>query len=59
MRIYKHFDDIDLIVGVLLEKPIKGSMVGPTMLCILQDQLENVRMGDRYFYDLPGVFTQS
>jgi peroxidase len=59
MRIYKNVDDIELIVGALLEKPVKGSMIGSTMMCIIRDQLVRIRMGDRYFYDLPKVFTQS
>lgn len=36
--LYEHIDDVDLIVGILSEKPYKGSLVGETMACILSKQ---------------------
>uniref|UniRef100_A0A6P7F5B2 Peroxidase-like n=1 Tax=Diabrotica virgifera virgifera TaxID=50390 RepID=A0A6P7F5B2_DIAVI len=47
---YKHVDDVDLLIGGLLEKPLQGSLVGQTFSCILADQFVRTRRGDRYFY---------
>lgn len=53
-------DDIDFIVGALLEMPAEGSKVGPTSQCIIADNFYRQRIGDRFFYDIrgqPGSFT--
>lgn len=55
---YKYLDDIDLLIGALLEKHNEYEMVGPTMKCIILEQFIRARLGDRYFYDLPDVFSE-
>lgn len=53
-------DDIDFIVGALLEAPVKGAKVGPTSRCIIADSFYRYKVGDRFFYDVPdqpGSFT--
>jgi hypothetical protein len=53
-------NDIDLLVGLLLEKPSDGAMVGPTTRCIIADSFYRFKAGDRFFYDVqgqPGSFT--
>lgn len=47
--VYKHPDDVDLIVGGLAEIP-QGGVVGPTLSCILWDQFKRTKLRDRYFY---------
>ncbi|XP_072384159.1 salivary peroxidase/catechol oxidase-like [Diabrotica undecimpunctata] len=47
---YKHVDDVDLLIGGVLEKPLQGSLVGQTFSCIFADQFVRTRRGDRYFY---------
>lgn len=50
---YNHPDDVDLVIGAILETPVAGGQVGPTLQCILGEQLIRTRRADRYFYDVP------
>ena len=55
-------NDIDPYVGMFLENPAPGALVGKTFLCIIGDQFARLKIGDRYFYDLgsqSGSFTNS
>lgn len=49
-RSYKHVNDIDLLVGGMLEKPIENTLFGPVILHILREQFYRLMVGDRYFY---------
>ena len=51
-------DGIDLWVGGLAEKVPKGSNLGPTFSCIIGTTFGNLRDGDRFYYENPGVFTE-
>ncbi len=54
-RVYRNVEDIDLFVGMFLERPaFNGAFVGQTFLCIIGDQFARLKKGDRYFYDLGG-----
>lgn len=53
-------NDIDLLVGMMLEKLSDDALVGPTARCIIADGFYRFKAGDRYFYDVqgqPGSFT--
>ncbi|CAL8088900.1 unnamed protein product [Orchesella dallaii] len=49
--IYEKIEDVDLIIGMLSETPIRGGRVGPTLGCLLADQFLRFRKGDRYWYE--------
>ncbi|XP_057663245.1 peroxidase-like [Diorhabda carinulata] len=61
-KVYSHVDDVDLLIGGLLEQPVKNSQLGPTFSCIIGDQFYRTRRGDRYFYtstNQPTPFSES
>ncbi|XP_059610115.1 peroxidase [Phlebotomus argentipes] len=50
-NIYGSVANIDLIMGAFAEHPVAGATVGPTLSCILGEQLSNSRQTARSFYD--------
>jgi len=54
---YASPSDVDLYIAQVMEKPVTGSLLGPTSHCIVRDQFERLKAGDRFFYTNHGVFT--
>ncbi|RZC33028.1 peroxidase, partial [Asbolus verrucosus] len=55
--VYRNVEDIDLYTGILSEKPMNGSILGPTLACLILDQFIRVKNGDRFWYESPNWFT--
>lgn len=51
MKLYSTVDDIDFVVGALLETPEDDALVGNTSRCIIGDFFYRSRVGDRFFFD--------
>nr|CAD7255796.1 unnamed protein product [Timema shepardi] len=49
--IYEHPSDVDLWSGGVSERPLPGSMVGPTFACVIATQFSYSRRGDRFWYE--------
>ena len=58
-NIYRSPADVDLYIAQLMERPLKGSLLGPTSHCIVEEQFERLKTGDRFFYTNPDMFTPS
>ncbi|XP_017785026.1 PREDICTED: uncharacterized protein LOC108568445 [Nicrophorus vespilloides] len=54
-EMYNKVEDIDLLVGAILELPHPGAAVGPSVTCLLKEQFALLRRSDRFWYenDLP------
>ena len=50
---------MDLWLAGLAEKHLNGSSVGPTFACLLAETFKALRDGDRFWWENPGVFTES
>lgn len=50
-RLYASPDDLELVIGGALETPIGNSLVGPTFTCIIVNEFQRIRYGDRFFFE--------
>lgn len=61
--IYSDVNCIDLYAGGLSELPLSDGIVGPTFAAIIARQFDELKRGDRYYYEnspstSPGAFTK-
>ncbi|XP_060516076.1 lactoperoxidase isoform X2 [Cylas formicarius] len=49
--VYRTVEDIDLYSGAVSEKPLEGSILGPTFTCLILDQFMRIKYGDRFWYE--------
>ncbi|KFQ16207.1 Myeloperoxidase, partial [Leptosomus discolor] len=57
MDLYGTPDNIDLWIGAIAEPVVPQGRVGPLLACLLGTQFRNLRDGDRFWWEKPGVFT--
>ncbi|NXU94274.1 PERL Lactoperoxidase, partial [Xiphorhynchus elegans] len=57
LEVYGTADNIDVWIGAVAEPVVPGGRVGPLLACILGTQFRNLRDGDRFWWENPGVFT--
>ncbi|CAD7078943.1 unnamed protein product [Hermetia illucens] len=50
-KLFQDPEDVDLIVGALLENAAPGTVFGPTISCIMALQFTHVRTSDRFWYE--------
>ena len=55
--VYGHPGNVDVWVGGLMEDPVRGGRVGPTVRCLLAEQFRRLRDGDRFWYENPSTFS--
>ena len=44
-------DDVELLVGALLERPVEGGVLGETVAAIVEEQFRRARAGDRFWFE--------
>ncbi|MCB0685967.1 MAG: T9SS type A sorting domain-containing protein [Saprospiraceae bacterium] len=57
--VYQDINKIDLWVGVLAEDHMPKSIFGPTLMRMMVEQFNNLRVGDRYYYENDGALSSS
>ena len=57
LNIYGSLDTVDLWIGGLAEERLPESLLGATFACLFGLTFANVRDGDRFYYERPGIFT--
>ncbi|XP_075970962.1 peroxidase-like [Anticarsia gemmatalis] len=51
--LYETVEDMDLLAGIWVEKPMLGGFVPPTFYCLVIEQLRRNMVSDRHWYERP------
>ena len=57
LQVYGSLETLDLWIGGLAEERLPNSLLGPTFACIFGLTFARTRIGDRFYYEKPGLFT--
>lgn len=57
--LYGHYDKLDAWVGILSEKHLNGTILGPLAMKIIEKQFQVLRDGDRFYYENDPAFNQN
>lgn len=57
-QIYSSIDDIDPWVGMLSEDYMPDAMFGSTIMTVIEGQFQQLRDGDRFYFEVDDNFTQ-
>lgn len=58
LNLYGTPDNIDIWIGGTVEPLVEGGRVGSLLACIVGKQFRQIRDGDRFWWENPGVFTE-
>ncbi|XP_037019600.2 lactoperoxidase isoform X1 [Artibeus jamaicensis] len=58
LDLYGTPSNIDVWIGAVAEPPVEGGRVGSLLACLIGKQFQQVRDGDRFWWENPGVFTE-
>ncbi|KAM6163968.1 lactoperoxidase isoform 2-T2 [Rhynchocyon petersi] len=58
LDLYGTPDNIDIWIGAIAEPMVAGGRVGSLLACLVGKQFRQIRDGDRFWWEKPGVFTQ-
>ncbi|KAM4746405.1 eosinophil peroxidase-like [Anableps anableps] len=59
LDLYGTPDNIDPWLGGVAEPFVRGGRVGPLFACLIATQFQNIREGDRFWWENDGVFTEA
>ncbi|KAM6902517.1 eosinophil peroxidase [Xenentodon cancila] len=59
LDLYGTPDNIDAWLGGVAEPFVQGGRVGPLFACLIANQFQKIRQGDRLWHEKQGVFTPS
>ena len=57
LHTYNSPEDVDMYIAQVMERIVPGTHLGPTGHCLIKQQFENSKRGDRFFYTNPKQFT--
>ncbi|XP_069883096.1 lactoperoxidase isoform X3 [Dipodomys merriami] len=58
LSLYGTPDNIDIWIGAIAEPLVERGRVGHLLACLLGQQFQRIRDGDRFWWENPGVFTE-